>query len=64
MELCSIGHEEVCYTGHFCPACTVKGEMQEDLNKLRDELDDEKSKTYELEALLREANRREDAEKA
>lgn len=28
MELCSIGHDEVCYEGNSCPACAVQDKMQ------------------------------------
>lgn len=44
MELCSIGHEEVCYETRFCPACAVKEELQtkiEDLQKENDSLNEE-----------------------
>ncbi len=33
MEICSEGHEEVCYEGKFCPAC----EMHEETKKEYDE---------------------------
>ncbi len=39
MELCSNGHEEVCYESRFCPVCAVKEEMQEKIDKLQEEND-------------------------
>ncbi len=39
MELCNIGHEEVCYEANFCPACLIKEEMQEKIDKLQEEND-------------------------
>ena len=29
MELCSDGHNEVCYDGRFCPVCEKKDEIEE-----------------------------------
>lgn len=34
MSLCSRGHEEVCYDGHACPACALKEEIKELLNRV------------------------------
>ncbi len=32
MDLCSNGHEEICYDGRDCPACLLLGEIR-DLNE-------------------------------
>lgn len=29
MNLCSDGHDEVCYEGRHCPACTLKDERDD-----------------------------------
>jgi hypothetical protein len=37
MDLCSNGHDEVCYEGRNCPACLIKedrGYLEDDLIKL------------------------------
>ena len=44
MNLCSDGHEEVCYEGRRCPACDLKADLEaveEDLNKEIQNLTDE-----------------------
>ena len=41
MNLCSNGHDEVCYEGRYCPACGLKNELSaanEDNYKLQDEI--------------------------
>lgn len=42
MNLCSDGHDEVCYEGRDCPACLINKELIEtieDRNKLLEELE-------------------------
>jgi len=62
MELCSSGHDEVCYEGGRCPVCDVlsdKKAVEEDLKRsekevasLQDEVDGLKEKVSELENKL------------
>lgn len=40
MELCSIGHEEVCYESRFCPACAVKDELQAKIDEMQAKIDE------------------------
>jgi hypothetical protein len=35
MNLCSTGHEEVCYDSRECPACEVIVEMQKEIDELK-----------------------------
>ena len=52
MELCSDGHEEVCFEGRNCPVCQNMEELHEKLKELDDyteQLDDANNKIYELE---------------
>lgn len=37
MNLCSDGHEEVCYEGRRCPACEIASEKERQLDKMGDE---------------------------
>lgn len=39
MELCSNGHDEVCYETRECPACLLKDEMQEKIDRLQEDND-------------------------
>lgn len=51
MNLCSYGHDEVCYDGRECPVCgemeDIKiancriAELEQDISKLEDELEKE-----------------------
>jgi len=43
MELCSYGHDEVCFEVRKCPVCEKQNEvdrLQEETEKLRDEVKD------------------------
>jgi hypothetical protein len=40
MNLCSDGHDEVCYESINCPACEMKGE-RDDLRKALDKAEQE-----------------------
>lgn len=42
MNLCSDGHEEICYDSKSCPLCEKIAEMaelQKEINRLQEELD-------------------------
>lgn len=43
MELCSSGHEEVCYSGRYCPAC----ELIEEIGALKLDIADLESQLEE-----------------
>lgn len=38
MELCSRGHEEVCFEGRDCPACAVRAEMEQKIDSYKDHI--------------------------
>ena len=44
MTLCSEGHDEVCYESRNCPACEVIKEKDKEIEILKDEIDDLKSR--------------------
>ena len=50
MNLCSEGHDEVCYEGRYCPVCSEKN----DTHYYEEELDKAQKRIEELEILLRE----------
>ena len=52
MELCSDGHDEVCYESHKCPVC----EAHETLTARKDKIYDLEKKIDELEAELNADN--------
>jgi len=42
MNLCSDGHEEVCYEGKFCPACVLLitiGDLGDEIDELKEEIE-------------------------
>jgi transcription initiation factor IIE alpha subunit len=45
MNLCSDGHEEICYEGRNCPACDIKFELE----KANATIDDLKDRIGDLE---------------
>lgn len=47
MNLCSDEHDEVCYEGRYCPACSVRDEMEREKDLQIDEL---KTRIGELES--------------
>lgn len=55
MNLCSDGHEEVCYEGRSCPACDLLEQIK-DLKRDNDELE---SQVDKLDSRLAEAEARE-----
>lgn len=40
MNLCSDKHDEVCYEGGLCPVCDMRDEMQEEIERLQEELNE------------------------
>lgn len=50
MKLCSDEHEEVCYEGRQCPACTVKEELGAEIDQLNKQVIDLKDQLRELNA--------------
>lgn len=55
MDLCSNGHEEVCYEGRQCPACELYDEtkkeydaefekLEDQISELKEELKEERNK--------------------
>lgn len=57
MNLCSSGHDEVCYEGRDCPVCESMGDCEDrdkDINTLQDEIDSLKQEVDELQRQLSE----------
>ena len=54
MNLCSDGHEEVCYEARTCPACEAIQEKQNDLDDKNSEIKDLKEQVKDLEQQLTE----------
>ena len=53
MELCSNGHEEVCYKGGNCPVCLEQDaikELEEENDELKGRIDELKDEIKELQA--------------
>ncbi len=50
MNLCSSGHEEVCYETRDCPFCEKIAELEKDIENLADEISDLKGQIAELES--------------
>lgn len=46
MNLCSDGHDEVCYAVRYCPVCSIKKDL-EDANAKVEELEKEIEKLEE-----------------
>ena len=38
LNLCDLGHDEVCYEGRECPACNIQLEMQGEIDNLKIEI--------------------------
>jgi hypothetical protein len=62
MNLCSDGHGEVCYEDRHCPACAVREDMQDDIDNLKDELNECRNghldEVRELNDVIRDLNAR------
>jgi hypothetical protein len=60
MNLCSHHHDEVCFEGKHCPACSVAEEKGTEIAKLNVEVDEaqstEKALRYEIADLERQLN--------
>ncbi len=39
MNLCSDGHDEVCFDGHICPCCEIINEKDKEIANLNNEID-------------------------
>lgn len=39
MEICSDGHDEVCYNGMYCPACELIKQHEEKVSKLEEQIE-------------------------
>jgi hypothetical protein len=59
MNLCSDGHDEVCYEGRECPVCKLREEMQSDIDMhitekkaLQTEVDSLDSELSELQEIV------------
>ncbi len=40
MNLCSDGHDEVCYETRYCPACEIKDDLNIQIEKLESQIGD------------------------
>jgi predicted nuclease with TOPRIM domain len=53
MELCSSGHDEVCFEGRNCPACALAGERDEkqgEIEKLQERIETLETELEKVEA--------------
>ena len=50
MDICSSGHEEVCFEGTDCPMCKLKANKDGEIDTLRDDVLELTGKIEELEA--------------
>ena len=48
MNLCSNGHEEVCYETRVCPACEKLKDADNDISKLNDKVETLESEVADL----------------
>ena len=53
MNLCSHTHEEICFDGRICPICVQIADLEEDIRRLQDRLDDYKAELEEAAKELR-----------
>ncbi len=59
MNLCSQDHDEVCYDGRHCPACSVAKVKDKEIEKLTDENSSLLDDIHELRQQLDEAKQSE-----
>lgn len=62
MNLCSIGHEEVCFEGDDCPACEIQIKtfaLEDQIKELEDENNDLCGAINRLETEIEDYKRRE-----
>ena len=48
MNLCSNGHEEICFESRKCPVCIIIGEHESEIEDLKWEIDSLKSEIEDL----------------
>jgi predicted RNase H-like nuclease (RuvC/YqgF family) len=65
MNLCSSGHQEICYEGRNCPLCAIQSDKEDSdkenerkIEKLKDEKAELESDLYELRNTLTELQNR------
>jgi hypothetical protein len=54
MNLCSDGHDEVCYSERRCPACELAKEKDAEIKKLERTNDEQLDTIFELERRVKE----------
>lgn len=54
MELCSDGHDEVCFEVAMCPACAVQQDKDAEIDKLTARVSDLESEVEDLKAMQTE----------
>lgn len=59
MNLCSDGHDEVCYEGRTCPACYHISEKNSEIEDLNRRLDEKDNRISELENRVEELESKE-----
>ncbi|MFA6281884.1 MAG: hypothetical protein WCY05_05230 [Candidatus Omnitrophota bacterium] len=42
MNLCSENHDEICFEGRKCPLCEMKDELENEIQDLKEKLEDNK----------------------
>jgi len=48
MDLCSDGHEEICYERRYCPVCDLKKELTDEIDTLKSEISELKDQIENL----------------
>lgn len=50
MELCSNGHDEICFTGRSCPLCDAQTESKDEIGKLQNKIETLNNRIEDLES--------------
>jgi hypothetical protein len=56
MYLCDNNHGEICFHGHYCPACELREELESKISKLEDKRSELENQIGELEVQIEEMN--------
>lgn len=59
MNLCSNNHEEVCFEGRNCPACSVASEKDRSISDLEDKISALENQIGELEGTIEDLTAKE-----
>ena len=51
MNLCNIGHSEICFEGKTCPICYIREDLEREIKQLKNDISDLKG---DVDQLIRE----------